>query len=418
MRFWLKRRHPARARGGAVLAVVAALGVFGPTPAAADPGQQGTLDRVVIVMRHGVRPPTRAMPLPDGMTARIWPSWPVPPGWLTPHGEAAVALAAQFDAQRYAPLVPSGCPTAAQVRFVADTDQRTLRTAQVYADTLFAGCQVPVENVGAGTRDPRFSPFDGPDVIDPALAVAAITAALPDGGTAAIDRANHDRLARLDAVLGCCRPPACAPGQATCHLTDLPLTIAAGKGRARVTGGLMIAASLAQTLLLEYAEGKPMGDVGWGAVSAADITDLSNLHALDFALTDRPPAIARAGARALLQTVAAALQDQTGAKFTVLVGHDANLALIGGALGLHWQARGFGADDPAPGGALMFELWHDRAGTPQVRVRYRSPSLDAIRMLQLLSAGDTQALAFRACAAGGSCSIGKFAALVDAMGAR
>lgn len=374
----------------------------------AAPAASPAIERVVVVMRHGVRPPTKARPLPDGYTQREWPTWPVPPGWLTPHGAQAIALAAQFDANRYRGLLPARCPTGAQARIVADTDERTLHTARVYADTLFPACHVPVESASAGTRDPRFSPFDTQAGLDPASSLAAAQAALPAGGTAALDAANHARLSLLDTVLNC-------PAHATCHLADMPLGLSADRGRVRITGGIAIAASLAQTLLLEYAEGKSMEEVGWGQVSGPAITDLSSLHALEYSLIARPAPIARFGAAALLHAVATALRDPAGARYSVFVGHDTNIALIGGALGVHWQARGFAADDPSPGGALVFELWRDGHDQREVRLRYRSQSLDEIRQLTPLADEDTQPLAPAACAPHDACSLAAFDALVGSL---
>ncbi len=404
-------------RSLAWLGLLAASGLAPISPVSAAPGDHATLERVVIVMRHGVRPPTKAKALPDGYTAHTWPAWPVAPGWLTPHGEAAVALAAQFDAIRYRALIPTHCPPAAKVRIVADIDQRTQRTALVYTDTLFPGCHVAVETVGEGRRDPRFSPFEAGSTLDPAQASIAVLGALPAGGTAAIDAAQHTRLAQIDAVLGCCAPPACA-GQAVCHLAQMPLVVTTDMGRVRITGGIATAASFAQTLLLEYAEGKPMADVGWGQVTPAMITDLSSLHALEYALVARPPLVAKAGAAALLQAVAADLRDPAGPAFALFVGHDTNLALIGGALDVHWQGRGFAADDPGPGAALVFELWRGANGRRQVRLRYRSQSLDEIRQLAPLTPQDTQPLAIPACTAHGRCSLAAFSALVGAMATR
>lgn len=372
-----------------------------------------TLERVVIVMRHGIRPPTKAQPLPAGYARQPWPMWPVQPGWLTPHGEQAIVQLARFDAGQYAALLPAACPTGG-VRIVADTDERTMRTAQVYAAALSAACPMAVENAGEGQVDPRFSPFEVQPVLDPAAAVSAARASLPVGGLAELDTTNAVRLSLLDTVLGCCVAPACHDA-GPCHLADQPTAIDAGKGRVRITGGLAVAASLAQTLLLEYADGKPMADVGWGRVSAAQITDLSSLHALEFALTARPTAIAAHGAGALLQDVSAILLAAGGPRYAVFVGHDANLAYIGGVLGVHWQAEGFAVDDPSPGGALVFELWQDDAGQQTVRLRYRSQSLDGMRNLSAIQKTGSQPVMIPMCGGKAPCSPANFLALTTSL---
>jgi len=50
-------------------------------------------------------------------------------------------------------------------------------------------------------------------------------------------------------------------------------------------------------------------------------------------------------------------------------------------LGLHWHVPQFAADDPPPGGALVFERWTSGAGRYRMRVQFRSQSLDEMRNL-------------------------------------
>ncbi len=348
-------------------------------------GHGFTLKRVVVVMRHGVRPPTKPDPVRPGITPKTWPAWDVGWGELTHHGGLAIARVAQFDAKTY----PTFVKDCASVRVVADIDQRTLRTAQIYADTMFASCGLSVEHGPVDRPDPRFSPYD----VAPAagMALAAAEAALPANGLAEMDARNAKRFATAGAILGCCTAPACLQG--ACSLTDIPTRFVDRNGAVKVEGALDAAASLAQTLLLEYADAKPMEQVGWGLADAATIRDLSALQAVAFDLTARPKPIADYGARALLGEVRHDLFDEDTAHYTLLLGHDGNIAYIGGALGLHWQGGDFPTDVVAPGAALIFELWQDRAGHQRVVVRYRSQGLDEIRNLTPLTAGASHRIA-------------------------
>ena len=46
---------------------------------AVDPAAEGLkLERVVMLMRHGIRPPTKATVTPPGIAAEPWPSWDAP----------------------------------------------------------------------------------------------------------------------------------------------------------------------------------------------------------------------------------------------------------------------------------------------------------------------------------------------------
>ena len=48
---------------------------------------------------------------------------------------------------------------------------------------------------------------------------------------------------------------------------------------------------------------------------------------------------------------------------------------------MHWSVPGFAADDPAPGGALVFEVLRNRNDAKMIRSFYRAQTLDQIRTL-------------------------------------
>lgn len=358
-----------------------------PVPATAAEATPGwTLDRVVVVMRHGIRPPTKAQALPQGMEPAPWPAWDVKWGELSHHGEQAVTLLGRFDRARYAPLLGKGCPA---IKAVADTDQRTVRTAQVYAAALLPGCTVTVEHKGPDESDPLFAPFEsGKALLSPEQTLASAQSVLPQGGAAALDHALAPQWAMIDRILAC---------KAAACIAAKPTALSAGEGKVKLSGALGLGGSFAETLALEYADGQKMSDVGWGRASRAQITGLLALHAQEFAVTARPAAIARAGSAMLLGAVAEALSAPQAPAFSLFVGHDGNLSLIGGALGLHWQAPQFARDDPPPGGALIFERWHNAAGRYRLTVRFRAQSLDEMRNLTPPEAEAVQTLPFAPC---------------------
>ena len=88
---------------------------FAPCAIAAPSGL--TLERVVVVQRHGVRPPTSSNAELAHFAAQPWPSWPVPTGELTPHGAEVVRLMGLSLGRTYraAGLLPErGCPAAGE----------------------------------------------------------------------------------------------------------------------------------------------------------------------------------------------------------------------------------------------------------------------------------------------------------------
>lgn len=364
-------------RTGRTLAALAALLASAPLTAE-GPAPALQVDRVVLMMRHGIRPPTKAQPMPIGTASAPWPSWGVKPGWLTDHGASAIVALADFDRIGFIKaglLPPTDCPT--RIALLADSDQRTIATAASYAKGLAPGCTLPIDHRPQDEPDPLFNQIDGGHAsLDPQRAAAAVDAEIGAGGIAAIERNMKPLLARLDHVL-------CGSVTATCGVAGEATAVvpATANARPKLRGALDRASTAAQILLLEYADGKPAADVGWGRAKAADITAFGAFHALEFRLLARPPYIAARNLAGLSPKIAGWLSDDgpTAAKVAMIAGHDTNVANLAGLLGLHWRVPGIAADDPVPGGAIQLERLTDGAGNHYIRAVYRAQSLNELR---------------------------------------
>jgi 4-phytase / acid phosphatase len=84
----------SRALGAALIAAVL---VVNDAPAA-----DYELLSTVIVSRHGVRSPIAGTPSLARIAADPWPSWPVPPGYLTPRGAELARLLGVYYRDHYA----------------------------------------------------------------------------------------------------------------------------------------------------------------------------------------------------------------------------------------------------------------------------------------------------------------------------
>lgn len=336
--------------------------------AAAAPGAQAAdlvEDSAVLLMRHGVRPPTHEPALDPAIAPSPWPRWEVPDGYLTPHGAQAVFLLAAYDRKMLAAegLLPAtGCP--AGVAIYTDVDERTVKTGEAYAAGLAPGCNLPVGHAAGGT-DPLFSPLDGSV---PGFDAKAAMLAAAGGSLAAPVAANAALFQKMQDVL--------APGGSA--FLRFPAKIS---GHKRKLGGpIAEGASASEDFLLEYLDDKPMSEVAWGRTSGADVAALLALHPLAYTITARPAYIADRAAGPLARRIVASLT--SGEKFSVLVGHDTNIAELGGMLNLHWWLGGYPADDPPPGGGILFRLWHDKAtGVRYVTAFYQVQTMDQIRNL-------------------------------------
>ena len=139
---------------------------------------------------------------------------------------------------------------------------------------------------------------------------------------------------------------------------------------------------IAQVLLLQYVEGLPRARVGWGRTDAVMLRRLGALHAALFAVFTHSPYMAAHQAAMLGRAVLRSLNDGTGPRFDVLMGHDTNVTALAAALRIALRAPGYATNDVPPGGALMLESLRDpRSGRSFVRVSYRTQPPGVLRGL-------------------------------------
>lgn len=390
----------------ALAAAVAVPASSKPTPAAAL-----KLERVVMLMRHGIRPPTKAQPVPVKYGADKWPSWGVAPGLLTERGAAGVRLLGGGDRALYAQrgLVGAGCPAPGAVVLKASGKPRAIDTAKNWATAFMPGCTATVDHPTEDGPDPIFHGLDDePASFDGAKALTEARAALPKGGIAEEARRHRPLLVLLARAMGCAAP-ACP------LLTEPTELIGSAHDRPELEGPIDVGSTASQSFLLEYLEGMPMKDVAWGRASRADIERMLEFHPTKFRYSNRPDYVARNAAAPLAKEMLAALDSP--AKLTLLAGHDTNIADTGGFFRLHWKVPQYPVDDVPPGGALGFELLRDAKGVRFVRAFFRAQTMDQLRNQQPLGAAGAyrQYLPIPGCGnsiAARACSWSGFQALV------
>jgi len=369
---------------------------------------ESELRYVVYLSRHGVRSPTGKSDLYNRYSIAPWPNWPVQPGYLTPHGFHLMEMFGAFDRSQLASqglLSADGCTDASHVTIYADSDQRTRETGKAIAQGLMPGCDLPVHSLPEGTNDPLFhsaarhaSSASASD--DAALAKAAITGRV-GGDPANLTRAYYRQIAALDHILATCgnAPVSGTDAPQRRSLVDIPATLDEGQGDhlVELRGPLSTSATLAENLLLEYAEGMDEANVGWGCVHHAELEEIIALHTASVDLSQRTPQIARAQVSNLLNGIRLSIEQAAdrsplhGAigkpsdRVLFLIGHDTNQENIAGLLNLTWMIDGR-RDDTPPGGALIFELWRNNSsGEYSVRGYFTAQTLEQMRSSAPLS---------------------------------
>jgi 4-phytase/acid phosphatase len=367
----------------AIRLIASCAGILSSTVALSQP--QLKLERVVMLMRHGVRPPTKLQPIPVEYSPLPWPAWPVGPGLLTPHGAMAVERIATWDRAWLVEngILPAvGCPPSGQVTALASKTPRAYHTAEAWVATALPNCGVVVQHPTEGQPDLLFHILETkPTWFDGHRAYLDAVAQAPKGSIALQMLLLAPDMQRMSYALACADP---------CPLNTEESTLDEQEHDApKFKGPFDYASTASESFLLEYDEGMPMSSVAWGRVTSGDIGRLLIFNSTKFKYLNRPPYIAKASAGPLARVILTAFNSPTASSLTILGGHDTNIAAVGGLIGLHWPAPSTIADDVPPASALGFELLTD--GSHQlVRVFFRSQTMDQIRYLTPLKGARNQ----------------------------
>jgi 4-phytase / acid phosphatase len=372
----LSRTVLMRTIGRLLLAGIAA-SLSVPSTTAAAPKM--VVERAILVMRHGIRAPL-GEEVPEGTrTSAPWARWPVAESRVTPHGARALEIVAREDRLLFAAhglLPPDGCPGKGDVRIWTNTSERTIASGVAYARGFAPQCALPVEHRASGEADPLFEPLRTHATrFDAATAVADIER--DTGGMAALVRRHAAGIAQLDRVLGC------TPRAGGCVPFGVPRVLPADAGRSiELQGAIRATSGVAQVLLLQYVEGLPLGQVGWGRADPATLRRIGALHAALFTVFTRPPYMAAHQTAALGSHILAALSAREGPRVELLMGHDTNVTALAAALRVDLRAPGYAVNDVPPGGAILIEQLRDtRSGRAFVRASYRTQSPGTLRAL-------------------------------------
>ncbi|CAL4869317.1 Glucose-1-phosphatase (plasmid) [Asticcacaulis sp. MM231] len=367
------------------------------------------IERVVMLMRHGVRSPIAdEVPL-DTKTGAPWPAWSVPPETITNHGADVLKALGTTDRTWLSAigiLPTKACPDPATMVVWTNTAPRTIATGQAYLQGLAPGCALKAGHLPDDQIDPLFEPTRAPPPwFDAQRAVASINAYT--GGMSVLVQRHAAALGRLEHVLACDTRP-CSPQRA-------PRLAATADNRGLVfEGPVRDASGTAQVLMLEYLEGFPLKEVGWGRANPATLKAVGEVHAALFDVFSRPPYMMAFQTEPTARRIIDDFSRPDAPAFDMLIGHDTNVAALAALLGVAVEAPGFALNDPSPGGALVLALIRDAHGRAFVRVYYRSQTADDIRAMR--AHATWKPLAMKACKEGPNqmCPLPKFITLLKA----
>jgi 4-phytase/acid phosphatase len=372
------------------------------------PADDGTvLKQIIIFGRHSIRAPTSDTNKLNQSSADPFPIFVgVPTGYLTPNGRQAAGLMGAYfhDYLAHEGVLTGDTNTdLARSYFRANTIERSYITAAKFGAALIPGASIPVHTFAANTPDLVFDPLlYGVATVDPARALNEIQGVFGRGTN--LSSAYSSELSLISKVL---YPPGTQPtngaAQGSVDPTVQPFTLTTNAplpspkppyytGGVIDMGGLNTAVSASDPFVMQYADGFPTNEVGWGRFTLGTLSQQTRLVTLQFAICMRQPYLARVQSSSAASHVLRSMLQATGgvaldgafgtpeSRVLVIISSDAYVAGLAGLLDVHWLLPGYQPDFCAPGGALVFELRQVKAtGQYLVRVFYTAQTFDQLR---------------------------------------
>ena len=356
------------------------------------------LKQVIIFGRHSVRSPVL-----DNSTLDTWSVLPFPafqdmPGILTSNGATLETILGGYYRLwlKQEKLLTGNDPAYANlVYFRANSLERTIATANAFATGLLPGAKVNVNSYQQGS-DPLFNPVGaGVALLDSDMAIAAVKGRL--GGNpqslASTYAAEYALTRSLLLNYSPSQNPVPAPPAGTVDVTTIPIAVTEGtNGSPLNLGGLTAVLFATDPFVMEYADGMPASDVGWGQLTAGGISQTSRITTLVEDLLYRTPYLDQIqSSNVASHVVRSMVQAATGnpipgtlgtpaTKVILLLASDVNVTGLAGLFHMDWLLPGYQPDFCAPGGALVFQLRQSQStGEYIVRTSYIAQTMDQLR---------------------------------------
>jgi len=386
---------------------------------AAQPSDDTLLKQVIIFGRHAVRTPASTNAALFNFSVQQFPNFLDASGVpitgtsvITPNGATdETLLGGYFRLWLTQEGILTGNDTA-DANFVylrADDLPLITDTAQAFAVGLLPAATVTLNAYTPPANDPLFVPVAaGVALLDYDMAVAAVNGRL-GGNPQSLTSAYAAELALTRSVLFSYSagqtPPPTPSGKV--DVTAVPITIAAGNNTLPVSlGGLADVAEAIDPFVMEYTDGLPLAEVGWGQLTAGSIGQIFRLYDLLLNLEYRTTYLARVQSSNLASHIVRSLvqgaigNPMPGAlatpstKVIALIAANTNIVGLAGLFHLDWLMPSYQPDVAAPSGALVFELRQSQStGEYIVRTSYVAQTMDQLRNQTALTLDQPPAIA-------------------------
>ena len=347
---------------------------------AEESGESYRLSKVLVLSRHNLRTPTAgsARVLSD-LTPYEWTHWTALPGNLSMKGAELETLMGQYFRQwlENEDLMDENyVPAIGEMRFYANSFQRTIATARYFAAGMLPMADVRVERrLALDEADPVFLP--GLGAISDDFRTRAAAEIDAQGGIKGLARKLEKETGLISDVLDF-KDSAYAKEQGmTAFSTD---DVEYELDTLRISGSFRLAMRAGDALSLQYYEGNHATDASFGhAITAEDWRGIARIKDMGILALFRAPTLSRRLAYPLLSEMRNELL-LDGRKFTFLCGHDINLSTVLSALGVEDFQLPDTIEERTPIGAkLVVEKRMDDEGAAYASLKLVYQSADQMR---------------------------------------
>ena len=343
---------------------------------ASENNQSLAVKKVIIFMRHSVRSPTKSRAALDRWSSRGWPAWSTKPGFLSENGDFLARMMGLGISTYYRHCINHSArgDKHFKLKVFADNMERTVATGRA----VVAGFR-PVQRVTVGHiihgKDPLFHAVKmNACSLNKSIAKRHYLQSLLH-----LTHNNYRYTASMAEMKDILCPHSKKIG-AVCALNSPNKVVT--KNHVNINGSLHVANAVGESFLMEYADGKPCNQVGWGKVCSLKVMRhmlyLRNLYAK---ITREDHYYARHGATPVMRLITNLLESTnrhqepaqipsslSRANMVILIGHDVNISEISGMLNLRYQLIAQ-PDRTPPDMALAFELLQAANGQRYIGLR-------------------------------------------------
>mgnify|MGYP002626008473 CR=1 FL=1 len=339
------------------------------------------LSKVVVLSRHNLRTPTAGnTQILSELTPHKWMRWTAAPGNLSMKGAELETLMGQYFRQwlENEGLMEANCePPMGEMRFYANSFQRTIATARYFASGMLPMANVRVERrLALDEADPVFLPGLPAELSDDfrAKATAELDA---QGGIQGLAGRLKKETGLLSEILDFKNSAYGQEHGMTAFSTE---DVEYELDTLRIGGSFRSAMRAGDALTLQYYEADASTDAAFGrALTEEEWRGIARIKDMGILALFRMPTVSGR----LAQPLISEMKDELlldGRKFTFLCGHDINLSTVLSALGAEDFKLPDTIEEKTPIGAkLVLEKRTDADGAEYASLKLVYQSAEQMR---------------------------------------